>query len=103
MKCRVFVFIPSAGLANGNEAPVPTGFSLKYPSITLHAISPASDSTPAYLYCQVEDPSAKVQNTTETEEDDAEVEGDDEEFVPMRELKVFVKTPEQRKSFLGSA
>lgn len=94
---RVFVFIPSAGTANGTKAPVPTGFSLKYPSITLHAISPASDSTPAYLYCQVEDPSAKVQNTAETDGDDAEVEGDDEEFVPMRELKVFVKTPEQRK------
>ncbi|KAI5453929.1 hypothetical protein NCC49_004924 [Naganishia albida] len=86
-----FVFVPSAATSNGTEAPLPTGFSLKYPSITLHAISPASDNAPACLYCQVEDPSAKDQ-TSQTEE---EIEEDEEEFVPMREVRVFVQNPEQ--------
>lgn len=92
LQFRAFVFIPASS-ANGAEAAVTTGFSLKYPSITLHAISPADDNSSAYLYCQVEDPSAKEQTTNGTEEENG-VDEDDEEFVPMREMKVFVKTPE---------
>lgn len=91
---RTFVFIP-AGSANSTENPLSTGFSLEYPAITLHAVSPASDSTPAYLYCQVEDPSAKGQSTAESEENN-DVE-EDEDVIPMREMKVFVKTVDQRK------
>lgn len=94
MSIRTFVFLPAVS-ANGTETPLPTGFSLEYPAITLHAISPANDNTPAYLYCQIEDPSAEGPSPAESEEDNGE--GDDEDVTPMRELKVFVKSAEQRK------
>lgn len=94
MSIRAFVFLPAVS-ANGTETPSPTGFSLEYPAITLHAISPANDSTPAYLYCQVEDPSAEGLSIAESEEDNGEE--DAEDVTSMRELKVFVKTADQRK------
>jgi nucleotide-sensitive chloride channel 1A len=75
--------------------PLPTGFSLEYPAITLHAVSPASDNTPAYLYCQVDDPSAKDQSAAESAENSEGEE--DEDVIPMREMKVFVRTTDQRK------
>ncbi|KAJ9120685.1 hypothetical protein QFC22_002616 [Naganishia vaughanmartiniae] len=85
---EAFFFIPVVS-SNGTAATTPTGFSLKYPAITLHAISPASEETGAYLYCQVDDPSAKGPGGNDEED-----EGDDDD-VPMRELKVFVKSEAQ--------
>jgi hypothetical protein len=92
--CRAFFFIPTAS-TNSADATTSSGFSLKYPAITLHAISPASEDTAAYLYCQVDDPSAKGQGGNDEEDEE-----EDDDYVPMRELKVFVKSEAQCSSLV---
>lgn len=49
LKIRVVVFIPSSGSQ---------GFELPYPSLTLHALTPASGDQEAHLYCQIDDSDA---------------------------------------------
>ena len=76
------------------------GFTLPYPVLTLHALTPATPDAPAHLYCQVDEsdrPSAaagaangggEVDGDLETEE---EGEGEGEgEYTPMRELRVYL-------------
>lgn len=35
--------------------PIGPGFNLPFPSLTLHALTPASGDEPAHLYCQVDE------------------------------------------------
>ncbi|WOO78429.1 Obg-like ATPase 1 [Vanrija pseudolonga] len=63
-----------------------TGFTLPFPALTLHALTPASESTPAHLYCQI---------------DEGQVDESEEEYAPLSEMRVFV--PSEKLEGLFSA
>jgi nucleotide-sensitive chloride channel 1A len=73
-----------------------TGFAIDYPSLTLHAISPASGSNPAFLYCQVDVTTAPEATTNG---DAVEQKAEDEEDSPMREVRIYVRDPSTRESW----
>ncbi|KAL1407727.1 hypothetical protein Q8F55_007160 [Vanrija albida] len=59
-------FLPASG----------AGFSLPFPQLTLHALTPASADAPAHLYCQIDEGGA--------------VDDEEEEYAPLAEMRVFV-------------
>ncbi|WVF70565.1 hypothetical protein IAT40_005356 [Kwoniella sp. CBS 6097] len=100
-------FIPNT---NGDGNSQIQGFDLPYQALTLHALTPADQSTqtPAHLYCQVDESDAPSPLTTTTATasngnghgngaaaDDDEDEDEDEgyvgdEFTEMREVRIFL-------------
>nr|XP_019014979.1 uncharacterized protein I206_01067 [Kwoniella pini CBS 10737]OCF53760.1 hypothetical protein I206_01067 [Kwoniella pini CBS 10737] len=86
-------FIP----LNSNEKP---GFNLPFPSLTLHALTPSSNNIPSHLYCQVDESdapsgsgSSTINNNVEDIDEDEDEEiytGEEEEFTPMREIRIFL-------------
>lgn len=63
------------------------GFQIQYPSITLHAISHKIEPGP-YIYCQIDEPSAKGTEETVGEED----------LGQYWELKIFPTTEETKEN-----
>ena len=61
------------------------GWTLPFPSLTLHALTPASDDSPAHIYCQVD-------------ESDLANGDDEDEYTPMREIRIFIS--EEKCAFL---
>ena len=56
-----------------------SGFTLTFPSLTLHALTPASADTPAHIYCQIDESDGAAAGGAEDEEDS-----------PMREARIYV-------------
>ncbi|WVQ85399.1 hypothetical protein IAT38_007564 [Cryptococcus sp. DSM 104549] len=107
------VFLPNS--------PVTPGFNLPFPSLTLHALTPASSDGPAHLYCQIDEsdgPSSAagpageaaevngngnghVNGDAAGEDEDEEMDGDaveggdEEEFAEMREVRIYL--PDESK------
>ena len=83
------------------------GFRLDYPSLTLHALTPASADAPAHIYCQIDDGSGDEEVGGDAQEngheevvnglgganghvdESAQVE-EEEDFSPMRELRIYI-------------
>lgn len=65
--------------------PSGNGFTLPFPALTLHALTPASESTPAHLYCQID------------EGGHAE---EEEEYAPLSEMRVFVPSEKREWPWL---
>ncbi|WVR05857.1 hypothetical protein IAU60_002883 [Kwoniella sp. DSM 27419] len=89
------------------------GFDLPFPSLTLHALTPASGGEPAHLYCQVDESDAPLAlasgaqtngaahvNEDEDEDEDEADQGADE-YTEMREIRVYL--PEAKLEPLFSA
>lgn len=73
-ECRNLAFLPE------DETRRP-GFKLDYQSLTLHALTPASNDLEAHLYCQIDDGQAAG---------GGDGDGDEDDYGEMRELRVFV-------------
>lgn len=81
-------FISSA-IAFMSSGSTSAGFSLAHPRVTLHAVSRNAE-TGNCLYCQIADPSVPP---AEVDSEDEE----DEEYEPLREMRIFVKDDASRK------
>lgn len=97
-------FLPTSGESRG-------GFTLPYTSLTLHALTPASEGSPAHIYCQVDEsdavrlPAGSGAENGQVEEGlvagmnghghgsggDGYGEPEDEEFAEMREVRLYVE------------
>jgi nucleotide-sensitive chloride channel 1A len=74
------------------------GFTLPYMALTLHALTPAAEGSPAHIYCQVDESDAAPAGANGgagaegTNGDNGEVDGiyEPEEFTAMREIRIFV-------------
>ncbi|ORY28994.1 regulator of volume decrease after cellular swelling-domain-containing protein [Naematelia encephala] len=78
------------------------GFTLTFPALTLHALTPATEEGPAHLYCQVDESDAPpsisiiesngnghVDGTMNGVDGDDEY-GDGDDYTPMREIRIYL-------------
>ena len=96
---RGFLAKPSAvSFVPGDGA---TGWSLPYPSLTLHALTPSSGDAPAHVYCQVDESDNTAMKTTDQINGEANGDGNehegggDDEFTAMREVRIYL--PETKR------
>jgi len=85
-------FLPASGVV---------GWTLPYPSLTLHALTPSSGDAPAHVYCQVDESGNPAMQTSDHINGDADGEenehegGGDDEFTAMREVRIYL--PEAKR------
>ncbi len=56
------------------------GWTLPFPSLTLHALTPSTDDSPAHIYCQVDESQVQTNGNMD----------DEEEYTPMREIRLYL-------------
>jgi len=66
-----------------------TGWTLTFPALTLHALTPAGER-PAHIYCQIDE------NSTTTGADE------EEEYAQLSEMRIFVAADKREFTCVGT-
>ena len=67
------------------------GWTLPFPSLTLHALTPSSPDSPAHVYCQVDESDSGA---------NGHADGEEEEYTPMREIRIFLPETKCKRPIL---